>query len=140
MEASIAQWCMLIWMSSFPAHAFPSDISTVYRPPQAVRAPPITKLACCDDLFAALSSNGEVFTFSLPTATDAEGSAPGVHTGGSRGQVKPQRAWALRRQFSSVRVRRLHMGLSSAGLNARFFVENNGVHAIRTSTLVATAL
>ncbi|KAF8549155.1 hypothetical protein OG21DRAFT_1606575 [Imleria badia] len=85
---------------NFPPHAFPSDISTVYRPPQAVRAPAITKLVCCDDLFAALSSNGEVFTFSLPTATEAEGN---VHAGGNRGQVKPQRAWALRRQFSSVR-------------------------------------
>ncbi|KAF8141324.1 hypothetical protein EV363DRAFT_1203942 [Boletus edulis] len=85
---------------NFPAHAFPSDISMVYRPPQAIRAPAITKLVCCDDLFAALSSNGEVFTFSLPTATEAEGSA---HVAGNRGLVKPQRAWALRRQFSSVR-------------------------------------
>lgn len=76
----------------------------VYRPPQAVRTPAITKLACCDDLFAALSSNGEVFTFSLPTATEAEGSVSGMHAGGNRGQVKPQRAWALRRQFNSVRV------------------------------------
>ncbi|KAG8221195.1 hypothetical protein J3R82DRAFT_2760 [Butyriboletus roseoflavus] len=88
---------------NIPAHAFPSDISTVYRPPHAVRAPAITKLACCDDLFAALSSNGEVFTFSLPTTTETEGNVSGVHAGGSRGQVKPQRAWALRRQFSSVR-------------------------------------
>ena len=109
----------------------------VYRPPQAVRAPAVTKLVCCDDLFAALSSNGEVFTFSLPTATEAEGS---VHAGGSRGQVKPQRAWALRRQFSSVRVRRLQLGLSSVRINARLLVDNNGVRTIRMSTLAATAL
>ena len=50
---------ILIWVSSFPAHALPSNNST-YRPPQAVLAPAITKLVCCDDLFAALSSNGEV--------------------------------------------------------------------------------
>ncbi|KAH0836900.1 hypothetical protein J3R83DRAFT_8715 [Lanmaoa asiatica] len=111
---------------NFPAHAFPSDISMVYRPPHIVRAPAITKVACCDELFAALSSNGEVFTFSLPTTIEAEGSVSGVHAGGSRGQVKPQRAWALRRQFSSVRVRRLQLGLSSAGLNACLFIENNG--------------
>ncbi|KIJ65354.1 hypothetical protein HYDPIDRAFT_181161 [Hydnomerulius pinastri MD-312] len=84
---------------NFPAHAFPSDISIVYRPPQAVRGPAITKVASCDDTFAALSSNGEVFTFSAPAPTEGEGGAAG-----SRGQVmKPQRAWALRRQFSSVR-------------------------------------
>ncbi|KAF9233712.1 hypothetical protein BU15DRAFT_53495 [Melanogaster broomeanus] len=89
---------------NFPAHAFPSDISMVYRPPQSVRGPAITKLTSCDDSFAALSSNGEVFTFTSPLATEGEGSATGGGIVGSKGQVvKPQRAWALRRQFSSVR-------------------------------------
>ena len=128
---------MLICVSSFPAHAFPSDIITVYRPPQAVRAPAITKLVCCDDLFAALTSNGEVFTFSVPTSTEGEGR---VHAGGSRALVKPQRAWALRRQFSSVRVRPLQLGLSSFRLNIHLLMDNNGVRSIRMSTLAATAL
>lgn len=109
-------------ISSFPSHAFPSDISTVYRPPQVVRTPPVTKVACCDDLFAALSSNGEVFTFSIPTSTDAEGNAAGSHAAANRGQVKPQRVWALRRQFSNVQVRRPEM-LSFTRLNTRLLIE-----------------
>ncbi|KAF9224282.1 hypothetical protein BS17DRAFT_780823 [Gyrodon lividus] len=89
---------------NFPAHAFPSDISTVYRPPQAIRGPAITKLTSCDDSFAALSSNGEVFTFSSPIPTEGAGSTLGGGVIGSKGHaMKPQRAWALRRQFSSVR-------------------------------------
>ncbi|KAF8839385.1 hypothetical protein BDN67DRAFT_905719 [Paxillus ammoniavirescens] len=98
-----------IWNSgvskiNFPAHAFPSDISAVYRPPQAMRGPAITKLASCDDSFAALSSNGEVFTFYSPVLTEGEGNTPGGGVVGSKGHlIKPQRAWALRKQFSSVR-------------------------------------
>ncbi|KAI6124137.1 hypothetical protein EDD16DRAFT_1562681 [Pisolithus croceorrhizus] len=63
---------------NFPAHSFPSEIS-VYRPPRAIRGTVITKIASCEDSFVALSSNGEVFTFSAPTS------------------------WALRRQAGSVR-------------------------------------
>ncbi|KAH7891012.1 hypothetical protein F5I97DRAFT_1964416 [Phlebopus sp. FC_14] len=82
---------------NFPAHGFPSEFS-VYRPPQAVRGPTITKLVGCDDAFAALSSNGEVFTFAAPATSEGYAGAT------TKGQMmKPQRAWALRRQFSSVR-------------------------------------
>ncbi|KAG9308137.1 hypothetical protein JVU11DRAFT_12491 [Chiua virens] len=98
----VCAWNGGISKINFPPSAFPSDISMVYRPPQAIRGPAITKLAGCEDSFAALSSNGEVFTFALPTNTEADG-VPGVPAGGSRGQIKPQRAWALRRQWSSVR-------------------------------------
>ncbi|KAL4079839.1 hypothetical protein J3A83DRAFT_4212892, partial [Scleroderma citrinum] len=59
---------------NFPAHSFRSEIS-VYRPPQAVRGTAIIKLVSCENTFASLSSNGE----DEPT--------------------KPQRVWALGRQF-----------------------------------------
>lgn len=73
---------------SFPTQTFPSEIVT-YRPPQAVRNTSIQKITSCENTFAALSTNGELFTFTLPTT----------------GAVKPQRVWALRKQFSAVTVR-----------------------------------
>jgi hypothetical protein len=86
-------------MASFPSQRFPSEIS-VYRPPQAVSGPIVTKLASCDDIIAALSSNGEVFTFTSPS--DGEG-----ESAKSSSIFKPQRVWALRRQFSAVQVSEL---------------------------------
>lgn len=70
---------------NFPTQTFPSEIAT-YRPPQAVRNASIQKITSCENTFAALSSNGELFMFTLPSA----------------GVVKPQRVWALRKQFSAV--------------------------------------
>ncbi|KAI6101705.1 hypothetical protein EV401DRAFT_2201598 [Pisolithus croceorrhizus] len=84
---------------NFPAHSFPSEIS-VYRPPRAIRGTVITKIASCEDSFVALSSNGEVFTFSAPTVSELDG----LGLPGRREKlIKPQRVWALRRQAGSVR-------------------------------------
>ncbi|KAG0701289.1 hypothetical protein DFH29DRAFT_927750 [Suillus ampliporus] len=90
---------MCVWSGgvskiSFPTQRFPSEIS-VYRPPQAAKGPIITKLTSCDDTIAALSSSGEVFTFTSPSVAEG-GSAKSSST------FKPQRIWALRRQFSAV--------------------------------------
>ncbi|KAF8994964.1 hypothetical protein BDQ17DRAFT_1392318 [Cyathus striatus] len=71
---------------NFPAHIFPSEIQP-YRPPQATKDSDIKKITTCDDVFAALSSNGEVFIFNAPNAP----------------RFKPQRVWALRKKFSAVR-------------------------------------
>jgi hypothetical protein len=84
---------------SFPSHSFPSEIKVVYRPPQAVKDAHIAKITSCDDTFAALSSSGEVFTFSVPSPSEVDAS------GKERTSIKPQRVWALRKQFSGVRVR-----------------------------------
>ncbi|KAI5999914.1 regulator of chromosome condensation 1/beta-lactamase-inhibitor protein II [Pisolithus albus] len=84
---------------NFPAHSFPSEIS-MYRPPQAIRGTAITKIISCEDSFVALSSNGEVFTFSVPTASELDG----LGLSGRREKlIKPQQVWALRRQVGSVR-------------------------------------
>ena len=83
---------------NFPLNAFPQEIQP-YRPPQAIKASQIAKLAASDDLIAALSSNGEVFTFSPPTisAEQNQDNNPAV-----RYPFQPQRIWALRKKFSSV--------------------------------------
>ncbi|TFK37476.1 hypothetical protein BDQ12DRAFT_685375 [Crucibulum laeve] len=82
---------------NFPGHAFPSEIQP-YRPPQAIKDAHITKIASCDDVFAALSSNGEVFIFSAPSPSEGDSSS-----GRSGNAFKPQRVWALRKKFSAVK-------------------------------------
>ncbi|KAF8886287.1 regulator of chromosome condensation 1/beta-lactamase-inhibitor protein II [Infundibulicybe gibba] len=72
----------------FPDHAFPSEIQP-YLLPQAIKDTKIAKVTSCDDTFAALASNGELFIFSAPSDSTVA--------------VKPQRVVALRKQFSPVR-------------------------------------
>ncbi|KAK7038072.1 hypothetical protein R3P38DRAFT_2904260 [Favolaschia claudopus] len=79
----------------FPVHAFPSEIQP-YRPPHAIKDAHITKLTSSEDVFAALSSNGEVFTFSVPDSSETDANI------GRGAGFKPQRVWALRKQFSAV--------------------------------------
>ncbi|KAI0782827.1 regulator of chromosome condensation 1/beta-lactamase-inhibitor protein II [Abortiporus biennis] len=87
---------------NFPSQSFPSDISASrYRPPRAVPNTSIQKVTSCDNTFAALSTNGELFTFSLPAPNELTGREK--ERGGAL--VKPQRVWALRKQFSAVKVR-----------------------------------
>nr|GAT49402.1 predicted protein [Mycena chlorophos] len=74
---------------NFPTNAFPSEIQP-YRPPHANAH--IAKITSSDDTIAALSSSGELFTFSTPDPSEAASQA-----------FKPQRVWALRKQFSAVR-------------------------------------
>lgn len=88
---------------SFPTQAFPSEIQP-YRPPQAIKDADIAKITSCEDTFAALSSNGELFTFTVPNPSEAERAS-----GKDRSGIKPQRVWALRKQFSAVRVCRIYL-------------------------------
>lgn len=83
--------CLYI-TSSFLSTGFPSGIQQPYRPPQAVKATRIAKLTCCDDTFAALSSTGELYTFTVPTSTDLN----------SDKAIRPQRVWALKKQWSPI--------------------------------------
>ncbi|WVR05289.1 hypothetical protein IAU60_002302 [Kwoniella sp. DSM 27419] len=70
-----------------------------FRPPQATLKPLIKKVTSCGTAFAALSSIGDVFTFSLPNPLDDIGKdARGGHV-----TVKPQMIWALRKSFTAVK-------------------------------------
>ena len=89
-------------------HAFPSGIQP-YRPPQSVKDSHISKITSCDETMAALSSNGEVFTFSAPPPCQStwshvdNGSAEVQNRNTKPAAFKPQRVWALRKKFSSVK-------------------------------------
>jgi hypothetical protein len=79
-------------------HPFPTTIQP-YRPPQCAKDH-IVKITCCDDNFAALSSNGEVFTFApnplVGSDAVSESRAPWPI-------FKPQKVWSLRKKFSAVK-------------------------------------
>ncbi|KAG2363543.1 hypothetical protein BDR07DRAFT_1403884 [Suillus spraguei] len=90
----VCAWSGGVSKISFPTQRFSSEIS-VYRPPQAIKGQSITKLRSCDDTIAALSSNGEVFTFTSQLIGEGDSAK-------SFPAFKPQRIWTLRRQFSAV--------------------------------------
>ncbi|KAG1838584.1 regulator of chromosome condensation 1/beta-lactamase-inhibitor protein II [Suillus subalutaceus] len=92
----VCVWSGGVSKISFPTQRFSSGIS-VYRPPQAINGQNITKLRSCDDTIAALSSNGEVFTFTSQPIGEGDSAKSSL-------TFKPQRIWALRRQFSAVQV------------------------------------
>lgn len=95
-----------LFYHSFPPHAFPAQIYP-YRPPQAATNADIHKVTCCEDNFAALSANGEVFMFSFGNPSS---------DGSGRTSVKPQRVWALRKQFSAVKASNLYLSANQDGL------------------------
>ncbi|KAG5351469.1 hypothetical protein C0989_006387 [Termitomyces sp. Mn162] len=79
----------------FPGHSFPSEMQP-YRPPRAVQDAKIVKITSCDDVFAALTFSGELFTFSVANPSEA-----GAASAKEKSAFKPQRVWALRKKFSS---------------------------------------
>ena len=100
---------------AFPLSVFPSRM-LVYHPPNCDAKSSIRKLAACGNTFAALSSHGDVFTFSLEGGSNASaGPASGMSgyatpPGGAgshtptNGRVVPktQRVWNIRRSFTAV--------------------------------------
>jgi hypothetical protein len=81
---------------SFPPR-FPADIQ-INSSPRSLRYHDIKKVTSCDNVFAALSQDGELFIFAVPNPVHAE------HV-----SIKPQRVWALRKKFTSVKVHSLRM-------------------------------
>lgn len=70
-----------------------------FRPPQSTLKPSIKKVTACGLTFAALSTIGDVFTFSLPNPLeDVSKEARDRHV-----TVKPQLIWALRKRFTAVK-------------------------------------
>ncbi|KDQ61981.1 hypothetical protein JAAARDRAFT_528626 [Jaapia argillacea MUCL 33604] len=97
----VTQEVVCIWNDrhfkiNFANQAFPPEIR--YRPPQNNAS--IVKITCCDNTFAALSGNGELFTFNVPNPSETEASSG---AGGKGMAIKPQRVWSLRKQWSAVK-------------------------------------
>ncbi|GAA5985736.1 hypothetical protein JCM5350_007474 [Sporobolomyces pararoseus] len=104
---------------AFPLTPFPSKMQT-YRPPRVGAKPIIHKVASCGNTFAALSSLGDVFTFTLDSGSSTSSAANVVNGGNSvpffsspdgtsspgsalaRLTPRPQRIWNLRRKFTAV--------------------------------------
>ncbi|GAA6019125.1 hypothetical protein JCM11491_002856 [Sporobolomyces phaffii] len=104
---------------AFPLTPFPSKMQT-YRPPRVGAKPNIRKVASCGNTFAALSSLGDVFTFTLDSGSSTSSAASVVNGGSStpffaspdgtsspgsalaRLTPRPQRIWNLRRKFTAV--------------------------------------
>ncbi|KIL60845.1 hypothetical protein M378DRAFT_130290 [Amanita muscaria Koide BX008] len=84
---------------NFPLQTFPAKIQP-YRPPQALRDAGIAKLTCCDDVFSALSLNGEVFVF---TAPDGNIGGSEQASASRTALIKPQRAWVLKKKYRAVK-------------------------------------
>ncbi|KAH9041005.1 hypothetical protein EDB85DRAFT_1858258 [Lactarius pseudohatsudake] len=78
---------------TFPSPTrLPSDF-LAYRPPQAARAITTARIFCNENMFATISSAGEIFTFNVPTLLPpSERPLP----------IQPQRVWTLRKQWSAV--------------------------------------
>ncbi|QRW02520.1 The BTB (BR-C, ttk and bab)/POZ (Pox virus and Zinc finger) domain [Ceratobasidium sp. AG-Ba] len=83
-------WCF--WNGTdfriqFPSPTFPHR----YQPPQVFARIQIAKITCSETAFAALTTTGEVFLFTLP---DNPSSTETV--------VRPQKVWTLRRRVAAV--------------------------------------
>jgi hypothetical protein len=81
---------------TFPSPTRPPSDFLAYRPPQAAQVITTAHIFCNENMFATISSAGEIFTFNVPTPP-----APGERPA----PVQPQRVWALRKQWSAVHVR-----------------------------------
>lgn len=88
---------------NFPTSPFFAE-SAIYRPPEFRKRSEVVKVTASGITFACLTSLGDVFTFALasPTEVDRDAAANGAPR--ERGvQIKPQRAWALRKKFTAVK-------------------------------------
>ncbi|KAF8738761.1 chromosome condensation (RCC1) repeat, partial [Rhizoctonia solani] len=75
----------------FPQPVFPHR----YQPPVNLGRIQISKITCNESAFAALTTAGEVFLFTLPDNPTFETE--------SNPNVRPQKVWALRRRVAAVR-------------------------------------
>lgn len=109
-------WADTAFRLAFPAQTFPSAIAA-YRPPQAVRNTSIDRVVATElsasnsaggresAMFAALSANGELFTWVMGAPEAGGGAKERERERERRETVRPQRVWALRKKFSAVKVR-----------------------------------
>ncbi|KAK8869660.1 hypothetical protein IAR55_000228 [Kwoniella newhampshirensis] len=112
-DIAFSEYAMICLLDSFEVLCFHRDTSFKisfstprvlseafpFRPPQATLKPLIKKVTSCGTAFAALSSIGDVFTFTLPNPLeDVSKESRDRHV-----TVKPQMIWALRKSFTAVK-------------------------------------
>lgn len=126
-----------------PVRSNPSDLPSFQLPntvfphasnqyTQSARFATVTKLSTCDDIFGALSTDGELFIFSPPESK--------AISAGERVVIKPQLVWALRKAFTAVKVSRGGLTVTSAlTLPVGFLTDsrwiNHPLHGIRSRLL-----
>lgn len=94
---------------NFPAQLFPSDIQPSFRPSKALvaRYRTMERITCTEDIFAAVSSSGDVFTWTILAGDSSSGHGA---TAGSNATInysnliKPQRIWMSTKHFNAVKV------------------------------------
>jgi hypothetical protein len=118
---------------SFPVEAFPSGI-TAYKILQSVS---ITKITACENTFAALSTEGEVFTFYVPMHAGATPTSVSVAEGGVKAIAsRPQRVWSLRKKFSAAKDVALSAegGFAVCTESGHIYVRSRGLKGTATSS------
>ncbi|KIY64568.1 hypothetical protein CYLTODRAFT_401654 [Cylindrobasidium torrendii FP15055 ss-10] len=93
----VCLWSGRVIKINFPAHGFPHAMQP-YRPPQAARGAHTIKITSCDETIAALSSDGQVFAFSIPPPAITEPAASTTHKA-----FQPYTVWTPRMQHMSAR-------------------------------------
>lgn len=83
---------------NFPMDRFPTAMQ-VYRPPQIATKSQISKVSASSDTFAAVSSLGDVFAWTLDAPRSA---GEGIDGATTPVQIRPQRIWSLRKKFTAV--------------------------------------
>ncbi|KAF8758016.1 chromosome condensation (RCC1) repeat [Rhizoctonia solani] len=90
-EDLVCFWNGAHFRIQFPQPVFPHR----YQPPVNLGRIQISKITCNESAFAALTTAGEVFLFTLPDNPTSETE--------SNPNVRPQKVWALRRRVAAVR-------------------------------------
>ncbi|ORX33429.1 hypothetical protein BD324DRAFT_606179 [Kockovaella imperatae] len=113
LDVALSDFAMICLLDSYEVVCFHHDVNFritfstprilsdafPFRPPQSTIKPMIKKVTSCGTMFGALSSIGDVFTFSLPNpAEDVSKDIRDRHV-----NVKPQLIWALRKSFTAVK-------------------------------------
>lgn len=113
LDVALSDYAMICLLDTFEVICFHHDVnfrisfttprplleSFPFRPPQSTLRPMMKKVTSCGNNFAAVSSIGDVFTFSLPNpAEDVSKDARDRHV-----TVRPQLVWALRKGFTAVK-------------------------------------
>ena len=136
-DVALSDYAMICLLDTFEVVCFHHDVNFritfstprvlsdafPFRPPQSTIKPMIKKVTSSGITFAALSSIGDVFTFTLPNpAEDVSKDIRDRHV-----NVKPQLIWALRKSFTAVKASR-HVIAATDNVGCGSWIRWNGDH------------